>query len=116
MNHSFLSIKAMLTKSVIVVLAMVCITTLTAETGKAKSKRPKPQLASMVPGFEMNRKDAKDEIVKFISCETENECYRTLQELDLGAQAQEAIEGASLVAEFVESPKKGIMVYRKADK
>lgn len=115
MNNSFLSIKGLLTKSVIVVLAMVCITTLTADP-KAKAKRPKPQLASMVPSFEINRKEAKDEIVKFISCETENECYRTLQELDLGAQAQEAIEGASLVAEFVEAPKKGIMVYRKANK
>src|SRR4051812_40660152 len=101
----------MTTKIAFWLVAVVSFTSLMADPAVKKPRRPNPQLASMMPSFELTK---KDEVVKFISCETENECYRSLQEIDLSSTtAGKSGEGFSLVAEFVESPKKGIMVYKR---
>ena len=105
-------------KGAIIILTVVSITTLTADTGKKKMSRS-TSLAAMGPSIDFAKndakrmKDSKDEIVKFIGCDTENECFRTLQDLDLGNPAHQLKAGFALVAEFVESPKKGIMIYRR---
>ena len=82
-----------------------------AQEGKTKitkQSRSQSQLAAMMPTLNLA---PTQELVKFIPCETEGECYRQLQEVD----SVEADNGKfSYSAEFVEAPKMGINVYKQA--
>lgn len=75
------------------------------EKAKMKIVR-KPELAAVGPIAVPGR---KDEMVRFLACSTENECLKLLQQADLTPSSNEE----TFVAEFVESPKKGVAVYRR---
>jgi len=91
-------------------LGTVIAVSLLSFTAMAKTKpKSEPSLASMVP-VPMLKPTANSEIVKFISCQDEDDCLVKLQEVELG-EGKDA--SAPMVAEFVETPKKGIVVYRK---
>lgn len=94
--------------AVLIVLFLFNVS-INAETAKPAAK-PKAYEASMLPGIDLT---PKRELVKFVPCTDENDCYRALQESDVDtAQAGKSSEGVALVAEFVDGPQKGIRVYR----
>ncbi len=82
---------------------------LRADEKKAVAK--KPVQAGFAPMVNLT---PKEEIVKFVPCENDNDCYRALQESDVElGQGEKSEDGVALVAEFVEGPQKGIRVVRK---
>lgn len=77
---------------------------------EAKKSRA-PEQAAMMPSINLT---PKQELVKFVPCATENDCYRALQESDVElAQGPKSEEGIALVAEFVDGPQKGIKIFRR---
>ena len=94
--------------AVLIVLFLFNVTINATEA--QKTVKPKAYEASALPGFDLT---PKRELVKFVPCSDENDCYRALQESDVDtAQAGKSNEGVALVAEFVDGPQKGIRVYR----
>lgn len=94
--------------AVLIVLFLFNVS-INADTVKPSAK-PKAYEASALPGIDLT---PKRELVKFVPCLDENDCYRALQESDVDtAQAGKSSEGVALVAEFVDGPQKGIRVYR----
>ena len=71
------------------------------------------QLAAPIP---MNRNLKKKDLVKFIPCGTEEECFEKLQDSDVdmtNAKTDPSKGESTFFAEFVTGPKKGINIYRK---
>ena len=94
--------------AVLIVLFLFNVT-INATEAKKPTAKPKAYEASALPGFDLT---PKRELVKFVPCTDENDCYRALQESDVDtAQAGKSDEGVALVAEFVEGPQKGIRDY-----
>lgn len=95
--------------AVLIVLFLFNVTVRATETQKVAPK-PKAYEAAALPGIDLT---PKRELVKFVPCADEMDCYRALQESDVDtAQADKSTEGVALVAEFVDGPQKGIRVYR----
>jgi len=91
--------------------ALVATMFLVHVTLQAAEAKTAPNTAAMMPSVELT---PKQDLVKFVPCNDEMDCYRALQESDVeSVQTEKSTDGVALVAEFVEGPQKGVRVYRK---
>lgn len=90
--------------------SLVMLVTTPSFAGEVKKSEPAIE-AAMMPSLDLT---PKQELVKFVSCSDEMDCYRALQESDVDlTQTGKSGDGVSLVAEFVDGPKKGVKIFKR---